>query len=323
MSTFLPLLALGALIVAAVFWVLAQSASSKLREAEIQLGQVQNELQELRDSKEQKATKEKNRKSEVEELREKVRDLKAKATEAQEQAQKAREAEKARRESEDEARTALVQARAEIAAVSAEAKAAREELSFGGKRARPAPAPAPAAPAKVEPPKTPEAAALESAAIATLETRLGAQHARLQDVETKLISESKKATDAIRELDRHKARLATSDKVYMVAKSDAELWKDRFRSLEGRFNKLMHELDALRRGVVSLEKRLPQAKVEEARAEAQAQTDAAWAEQDALQAKALAAEAADQLASAEAAAQLASAEAAAQPPEAAAEAKPN
>ncbi len=314
MSTFLPLLALGALIVAAVFWVRAQGAFAKLRTAETQLDHVQTQLQELRDAKEQKITKEKNRKTEVEELREKVRDLKAKATEAQEQAQKARDAEKARRESEEEARAALVQARAEIASVSAEAKAAREELSFGGKRPRPAPAPA-AAPPKVEAPKTPDQAALESAAIATLETRLGVQHARLQETEIKLASESKKAADALRELDRHKARLATSEKVYMVAKSDSELWKDRFRSLEGRFNKLMHELDALRRGVVSLEKRLPQATVDEARAEAQAQTEAAWAEQEALQAKAAAAEAA--------AAQLASAEAAAKPAETPVEAKPN
>ena len=98
MATFLPLLALGGLIVAAFFWDRARGASIKLRTAQIELGNVQTQLQELRDSKEQKSTKEKSRKSEVEELREKVRDLKAKATEAQEQAQRARDVEKARRE---------------------------------------------------------------------------------------------------------------------------------------------------------------------------------------------------------------------------------
>ena len=154
----------------------------------------------------------------------------------------------------------------------------------------------------------PDPVKLESAAIATLEARLTVQHTRLEEAEARVISESKKAADALRELDRHKARLATSEKVYMVSKSDAELWKDRFRSLEGRFNKLMHELDAMRRGVVALEKRLPQAKVDEARAEAEAQTEALWAEQEALQAQQAAAEAAA---------------AAAPPPEAAAEAKPN
>jgi hypothetical protein len=324
MSTFLPLFALAALIVAGVFWSLSQSATAKLKAALAELDELKNKHQELVGAKEEKSNKERSRKSELEELREKVRDLKAKATEAQEQAQRAKDAEKARRESETETQAALTQARSELAAALTEAKAAREELSFG-KRGRPAPMPAPTPVAKVEAAPPPDAARTESAAIATLETRLAAQHKRLEDAEGRAASEGKKAVDALKELERHKARLATSEKVYLVSKSDTELWKDRFRALEARYNKLMHELSALRRGVVSLEKRLPQVAVEEARAEVKAEEEKAWKAEEARQAaEAAAKEAADKAAEEAAHAQLAAAEAVAPlPPEVSAEAKPN
>ncbi|MHB8420723.1 MAG: hypothetical protein ACYDCL_21835 [Myxococcales bacterium] len=267
MLTVCLFLALAGVIVATVFGLRAQGFATQLHQMQAQLEAAHRELGELRESRDHKAGKDKSRKDELSDLREKVRELKTRVAEAQEQASRARAAEKARRESEEEAHQALSQARAEAAAAANEAKLAKEELALA-RRGRPAPAPVSPAP-KVE-----DAGKVEAAAVAALERKLEAERARLVEIEAHADSERKKAAEARVEVKRLESRLATSEKVYLVQKSEGELWKDRFRALEGRFNKLMHELDAMRRGVLALERRLPQAKIEEARAEAAAEQKA-------------------------------------------------
>jgi len=272
--TFLPLLALCACVLAAIFWVQSRAALAKLDGLRSRAESAEGELNELKESSGQRANKEKSRIAEIEDLRDKSKDLRRRLAEAQEQAKKVKDAERALREVEEEAHGHVSQVRSELTAANHELKALREELDlFRSKRVpkpEPKAEPKPEAAAAPTPVAAPPLVEARPPAVVAAEERLVLERAHVTEALEKVASEHKRAQDALREVERLKAKTSASDRVYMVQKGEVELWKDRFRTLEARTNSLLRETDALRRGVVALEKRLPRAKVEEARAEAQA-----------------------------------------------------
>jgi chromosome segregation ATPase len=100
-----------------------------------------------------------------------------------------------------------------------------------------------------------------------LEAKIAGERTRLGESQERMRQEQKKAQDANREIERFKAKLSTAEKLYMVQKGEFEVWKDRYRTLEQRLNRSLREIDALQRGVLALEKRLPHTSVQAARAE--------------------------------------------------------
>jgi chromosome segregation ATPase len=233
------------------------------------------ERDELKYSTAQRASKEKARVAEIDDLRDKFKDLRRRLAEAQEQAKKVKDAERALREVEEQAHAQVVQARADATAASHELKALREEAElFRSKRPLPKVEEKPEAPV---PAPVPPPLEVKPAALVEAEERLVVERAHVTEALDRVASEHKRAQDALREAERLKAKISSSERVYLVQKGELEVWKDRFRTLEARMNALLRESDALRRGVVALEKRLPRSKVAEARAEAQASTETAEA----------------------------------------------
>jgi chromosome segregation ATPase len=287
MEIALPLLAIASLIVAAVFAVNAKNLSERLADTKPKLLALENELKELQRTAQQRSQKEKNRGNEVDELREKHKDLRRQLNEAQEQAKKLKDSEDMRREAENEAREQASQSRAEAQEATHQMRVLRAELDLLKSR-RPLRAPAtPEAPknaAAVAPSPTSVIPVLQpDAAYAELESRVRELQARTSELDAKAKGADRKAHEAVREQERMKAKISTADKLYVVQRGELELWKDRYRTLEQRLNKTLREVDALHRGVLALERRLPQAKVEEARAEAHALSERAAAERAALE----------------------------------------
>jgi chromosome segregation ATPase len=266
MQTILPILTLGACVLAGIFWVQARTAAGKLASLRTRAEAAESERDELKDTTTQRAGKEKARVTEIDDLREKSKDLRRRLAEAQEQAKKVKDAERALREVEEQAHSQVAQARADATAANHELRALREEMSLSrSKRPLPRVEPKPETPAPLPPPVDARPAPLVEA-----EGRLLVERAHVTEALGRVAIEHQRAQDALREVERLKAKISASDRVYLVQKGELELWKDRFRTLETRTNGLLREADALRRGVVALEKRLPKSKVEEARAEAEA-----------------------------------------------------
>ncbi len=270
MEILLPLLALGALIVAGVFWVKARTASADLSAARERARALEGERDTLKEGQSKRQTKELSRQSELDELRERQKDLKRKLAEALELAKKVKDVESARREVENDAHAAIERSRSEAMAAQTEAKALRAELDQLRFR-RTVPPPrievpvVPAGPVASAPVINPDAAL--QAAVQDLEAKLAGERTRVAETQERVRQEQKKAADAGREVERLKAKLSTSEKLYMVQKGEFEVWKDRYRTLEQRLNKNLREVDALQRGVLALEKRLPHTSVQAARAE--------------------------------------------------------
>lgn len=274
MTIALPLLALAALIVAAVFWVRSTNLTTELAEIQAKAVSDAQKLCELSQKHEQKAGKDQKRGSEIEELREKQKDLRRRLNEAQVEARKLKDQEDVRIDQERAAREQALAASKEAAEASQQMRAMRAELAELRSR-RAAPRPVPVEPAPVSAPvvvpfvNVPARGGPDQA---ELEARLRVEQGRLEEMDLRLRAEQRKAAEATRDGERLKAKMSTSEKLYVVQKGELELWKDRYRTLEQRLNKTLREVDALHRGVLALERRLPQATVEEARAEAVAQT---------------------------------------------------
>jgi hypothetical protein len=277
MEIVLLLVALVALLVAGACWVSARTANSELSGLRQRLTTAEREREELRDTQSKRQAKDQSRQTEVEELRERQKDLKRKLAESQELAKRVKDVEAARREVEEDAHAAVQRARAEALTAQAESRALRAELDQLRFR-RPTPrseatenaAQAAAEPAPASAPATigPSAAELAlQAALQDAEAKLTGERTRHAETQERSLKEQKKGQDANRELERQRAKLATSEKLYMVQKGELEVWKDRYRTLEQRLNKSLREVDALQRGVLALEKRLPQASVQAARDE--------------------------------------------------------
>jgi hypothetical protein len=231
----------------------------------------------LKEGQTKRQTKELSRQTELDDLRERQKDLKRKLAESQELAKRVKDVEAARREVEQDAHASVQRARSEALASQTEARALRAELDQLRVR-RPvatvrveAPSgegAAPAEPARPSPPPQSNAAELAlQATVRDLESKLAGERAHVAEAQDKGRQEQKKAQEANRELERQRAKLATSEKLYLVQKGELEVWKDRYRTLEQRLNRSLREIDALQRGVLALEKRLPQATVQAAREE--------------------------------------------------------
>jgi hypothetical protein len=303
MEILLPLVALAALVVAGGYWVRARTASSELKASRERLTALTHERDELKEGQVKRQSKEQSRQIELDELRERQKDLKRKLAETQELAKKVKDVEAARREVEEDAHASVQRSRTESLAAQAEARALRAELDQLRVR-RPVSAarvdPLPVADAPViesapvpTPPQSSVAELALQAAVQELEAKLAGERTRHLEAQEKARQEQKKAQDTVRELERHRAKLATAEKLYMVQKGELEVWKDRYRTLEQRLNRSLREIDALQRGVLALEKRLPQASVQAARDEVARAEAARLAATAAQEAKALAEAAAE------------------------------
>jgi hypothetical protein len=277
MEIVLLLVALVALLVAGACWVSARSATTELTGVKQRLAAAERDRDELKDAQAKRQSKDQSRQTEVEELRERQKDLKRKLAESQDLAKRVKDVEAARREVEEDAHAAVQRARAEALTAQAESKALRAELDQLRFR-RPAPRPEStdsAEPVAAEQPPTPPPVPLGpsaaeialQAALQDAEAKLAGEKTRHAETHDRSQKEQKKVQDANRELERQRAKLATSEKLYMVQKGELEVWKDRYRTLEQRLNKSLREVDALQRGVLALEKRLPQSSVQAARDE--------------------------------------------------------
>ncbi len=274
MTTVLLFVALGSLIVAAVFWNRSQTLWQKVAQVGAELQSVAAAHAELKEALNSKSQKDKTRGGEVEELREKQKDLRRRLTEAQEQAKKLKDVDDAHRTGEQEARAQADAARAEAAALSKQLNALKLELEQTRGR-RPAPVLPPPVAVAAPAPVAPAAALAPAPEVAELESKLKERDTRLAELDGRVKAEQRKALDLKGEVERLKAKGSTSEKLYVVQKGELELWKDRYRTLEQRLNKILREVDALHRGVRALERRLPQQSVDEARAEvARATADA-------------------------------------------------
>jgi chromosome segregation ATPase len=240
----LVLLALAALVAAFFGRQLggARAASAKaLRE----VAANQERLAKLEGDSKKSAEELDAKRREIDELKDRLKDVKRKRHEDQEAARLKNDLQEVREQVEREMEKKLAQAREEAEA----SKAAMRRLSAeveSLKAHRPTPAPAAAPEAKPVAEKVPPAARPlkdeERARLDSAEKGLAKAKGRLEELEA--------------EVKRLKGRAETDRRVFIVQKGEIDLAKDRFRSLESRYNELVLERDELAKQVWTLDKQL-------------------------------------------------------------------
>jgi nitrogen fixation protein FixH len=182
------------------------------------------------------------KRKETAELKDRLKDVKKRRHDEQEAARVKKDVQEIREQIEKEMERKLALAREEAET----AKAALKKLSseVDALKAR-RPAPAAAAPETKAPPAPPPARELsneERARLDTAERHLTKAKQRIEELE----AEAKKA----------RGRTETDRRVFLVQKGELDLAKDRFRTLEARFNELVLERDELHKQRWLLDKEL-------------------------------------------------------------------
>lgn len=192
-------------------------------------------------------------KSQVNALKEQLKQAKRKLYEHREADRGGDELVKARLEVERTASIQLERTREELSAALSEIERLRTERELLRRK------PAAAAP---PPPPPPVAAATEAeAAPAPLpaEKRYRelspAEKEKMDRIEHQASRDRARAADIDREMKRIRARLETQHRVYVVAKGELDLLRDKYKALEKRLNRTLLEKDLLKRAIGDLERK--------------------------------------------------------------------
>jgi chromosome segregation ATPase len=78
---------------------------------------------------------------------------------------------------------------------------------------------------------------------------------KMTRLETEATKERVRAAEMEKELKRVKGRSDTQNRIYLVAKSELELVKDKYKAIEKRLNRTLIESDLIRRAIKDLEKK--------------------------------------------------------------------
>lgn len=196
---------------------------------------------------------------EVEELKEKLRDVKKKRFDEKEAAKARRDVEEARLQVEREWEKKLAVAREEAEEARSQARRLQAEVDALKSRR-------PQATAAVE--QGAPAAAAGAAAEPRYRELSPEEKAKLEAAQRELAKTKKKLEETEHELRKARGRSETDRRVYTVQKGELELAKDRFRTLEARYNELMRDHDGVRNALWALEQELKALRSGEAASEA-------------------------------------------------------
>jgi hypothetical protein len=194
-------------------------------------------------------------KSQVNALKEQLKQAKRKLYEHREADRGGDELVKARLEVERTASIQLERTREELSAALSEIERLRTERELLRRK------PAAAAPSPPPPPVAAPAAAEAGAAPAPppAEKRYRelspAEKEKMDRIEHQASRDRARAADIDREMKRIRARLETQHRVYVVAKGELDLLRDKYKALEKRLNRTLLEKDLLKRAIGDLERK--------------------------------------------------------------------
>jgi chromosome segregation ATPase len=230
-----------------------RSVAHKVEVLAAQIGKLTTDRDDARNDASKKTEKLSQKSAELDDVKEKLRVAKLKLHEERDSTKRARELDDARADGEREAEARIRAARVELEDARSELKVANAELDTyrAGKR-RPAPVIAKAEPAKELP--MAEAKKVEGKAAAPEKSEPTAEEkARIETTERQLVAARRKVEELDVEVKRVRGRAETNNRVYLVAKGELEVSKDRLRTLEEKHNSLARENDVLRRALEKLQ----------------------------------------------------------------------
>ncbi|HEY3448854.1 MAG TPA: hypothetical protein VGK67_21015 [Myxococcales bacterium] len=240
------LFALAGIAALLLFLQLSQ-ARSQASQAKGDIDGVRTRLASL-ESDSKKATEAlEAKRREAEELKERLKDVKKRRHEEKESARFKMDIQHAREEIEREMEKKLQSAREEAEISKAHVKKLSEEVAnLKSRKPERAPEPKPAEPAKpIEPPQP-------------LQPRFATpdEVKRAEEAEKAAALAKRKVDEVQEEIKKVRARAETDRRVFLVQKSEVELAKDKFRSMESKANALVLEREELKKAVWLLEKEL-------------------------------------------------------------------
>ena len=188
---------------------------------------------------------------ENEELKERLKDAKRKRQEEQEAGRLRKDIQEVREQVEREMEKKLAQAREEAeASKSAVKKLIAEVEALKARKPTPAPLAAP-----TQEPRIAEKPAEEKLPPAARPLK-DEERARLELAEKGLAKAKARLEELEAEVKRFKGRTETDRRVFIVQKGELDLARDRFRTLESRYNELVLERDELAKQVWTLDKQM-------------------------------------------------------------------
>jgi chromosome segregation ATPase len=185
-----------------------------------------------------------SKRRESDELKEKLKEVKKRRHEEKESARLKQDIQHAREQIEREMEKKLQAAREEAEISKAQVKKLSEEVASLKSRK----------PERAQEPKPEAARPAEPAAPLPPRQATPEEVKRAEEAEKAAAQAKRKVEDIQEEIKRVRARAETDRRVFLVQKSEVELAKDKFRSMEAKANALILERDELKKAVWLLEK---------------------------------------------------------------------
>lgn len=243
--------ALGA---AAVFmWLSRNKLGQELVEARQAVAAARSEAAAARKEAERRSEDKKGRGEELSQSREKLRDARKRLHDSQEEARRARELANARAEEMRQLDLQISAMREDAASMTEQLRRLQEEAERpkGRRREEPAPIQAPAAPVVVAPAAPLEPAVVDERLeqmgreVESHKARAQAAERRAADAERKAAESRIQADEARDEVRKARGRAEANNRVYLVTKGEADVWKARYGTLEQKWNELWRELEGI------------------------------------------------------------------------------
>jgi len=238
----------GVLGLAFVFTLLSRNRlAGEIESARAAAERARAEAAAARREAEKRAEDKKGRAEELAATRAKLADAKRRLHESQEAERRARELVGARADELRVIEEQLAHLREENASLAEELRRLREEAERprSARREPAAPAPAPAVVAAPVPVPVDERLAQMAREVEAYKEQAQEAERRRANAERQANEARKQAAEAREEVKRARGRAEANNRVYLVAKGEAELWKDRYAHLEQKWNELWRELEGI------------------------------------------------------------------------------
>ncbi len=234
-------------IVALIGWLSRNKLADQLDAARQDVARIREDLAAARKTAERSSEEKKGRSGELASSREKLRDAKKRLHDASEEMKRSRELASARAEELRQVEQQLAMVREENSQLSEDLRRRESE----GDRPRRPQAPVAAAPAPAPVPVELSEAQID-ARLASMGREVEAAQARVREAEDRMREAERRAHEARRlseqsqdEMKRARGKAEANNRVYLVTKGEAEIWKAKFGSLEQRWNELWRELEGI------------------------------------------------------------------------------
>ncbi|AKU91910.1 Hypothetical protein AKJ08_2297 [Vulgatibacter incomptus] len=241
---------MAALVAAIVGWTSRNKLADELEKVNADREKLRSNAATARKAAERVSEDKKGRSEELSSSRDKLREAKKRLHDVSEEAKRSRELANARADEVRQVEQQLASVREENSQLAEELRRRQDEAERPRGRRPEAPVAVavpvpPPAPVELTPAQVDERLVEMGRKVTEADERVQEAERRVRDAEKRAQESRRLGEEAREEARRAKGRAEANNRVYLVVKGEAELWKAKFGGLEQRWNELWRELEGI------------------------------------------------------------------------------